>query len=129
MLARTGEPLIPSLERLGLLSMQGTTLQGFFQLNVRRAEAAKSYLQLFRDNDIDAILMPPAPHTAVCLDTWDSVTYTGLWNYLNYPAIVFPVDKVQDSDLADDLSTAKYGPEDSRLYNLCMHNSFSLPPM
>ncbi|CZR70247.1 probable fatty-acid amide hydrolase 1 [Phialocephala subalpina] len=117
--ARTGEPPVPSLSGLGLLSVQGTTLRGFFDLNVRRAEAAETYLKLFRDNRIDAILMPPAPHTAVPLDTWNRATYTGLWNYLDYPAIVFPVDKVQASDLADDPSNAKYGPEDSRLYNLC----------
>ena len=125
--ARTGEPLVPSLQSLGLLSVQGTTLRGFFDLNVRRAKAAKSYLQLFRDNRIDAILMPPAPHTAIPLDTWNNATYTGLWNYLDYPAIVFPVDKVQESDLADDPSEAKYGPDDSRLYDLCMHEYFSTP--
>lgn len=78
--ARTGEPPVPSLSGLGLLSVQGTTLRGFFDLNVRRAEAAETYLRLFRDNRIDAILMPPAPHTAVPLDTWNRATYTGLWN-------------------------------------------------
>jgi amidase len=119
MFSRTGEPVIPSLARLGLLSIPATTFQGFFNLNVRRAEAAKTYLQLFCDNKIDAIMMAPAPHTVVPLDTWDSVTYTSLWNYLDYPAIVLPVGTVQQSDLADEPSNAKYGAEDSRLYNLC----------
>jgi amidase len=96
-------------------------LQGFFDLNVRRAEAAKKYLKLFCDNDLDAILMPPAPHTAVPLDRWTSITYTGLWNYLDYPAIVIPVDQVQDIDSVDDLSNAKFGPDDEKLYSLCRH--------
>lgn len=100
--------------------MERTTLQGYFDLNVRRTEAAKRYLNLFRDNNIDAMLMPPAPHTAVPLDTWTTVTSTGLWNYLDYPAVMIPVDKVQDSDLADAPSNAKYGAEDARLYSLCM---------
>ncbi|TVY12682.1 putative amidase [Lachnellula arida] len=116
--ARTSEPVIPSLKATGLLSLPGTTLQGFFDLNARRAEAAKTYLKLFRDNDLDAIVMPPAPHTAVPLDTWSTITYTGLWNYLDYPAIVIPVDRVRDIDSADDLSNAKFGPDDEKLYSL-----------
>lgn len=64
--------------------------------------------------------MPPGAHTAVPLDTWDTATYTGLWNYLDYPAVVLPVGTVQESDSADDSCNAKYGPEDSRVYSLCM---------
>ncbi|KAF4630115.1 hypothetical protein G7Y89_g8025 [Cudoniella acicularis] len=116
--ARTGEPEVPSLKALGLLSMRETTLKGFFDLNVRREKAAKTYRDLFLNNKIDAILMPPAPHTTVPLDSWTTATYTGLWNYLDYPAVVIPVDKVQDSDLVDDESNAKYGPGDSELYSL-----------
>lgn len=116
--ARTGEPVVPSLKAIGLLSVPGTTLQGFFDLNIRRAEAAKTYLNLFRDNDLDMILMPPAPHTALPLDCWTKATYTGLWNYLDYPAIVIPVDQVRDIDTADDLSNAKFGPDDEQLYSL-----------
>ncbi|KFY85184.1 hypothetical protein V500_08636 [Pseudogymnoascus sp. VKM F-4518 (FW-2643)] len=116
--ARRGEPKVPSLKALGLLSMRGTTLKGFFDLNVRRKKAAKTYRDLFLKNEIDAILMPPAPHTAVPLDTWTAASYTGLWSYLEYPAVVIPVDKVQDSDVVDDESNAKFGPEDSKLYGL-----------
>jgi len=97
-------------------------LQGFFDLNVRRAEAGKTYLKLFRDNDLDAIIMPPAPHTALPLDCWTTATYTSLWNYLDYPAIVIPVDEVRNIDSADDLSNAKFGPDDEQLYSLCRHN-------
>ena len=113
--------MVPSLTAIGLLSVPGTTLQGFFDLNVRRADAAKTYLKLFRDNDLDVILMPPAPHTALPLDCWTKATYTSLWNYLDYPAIVIPVDQVRDIDFADDLSNAKFGPDDERLYSLCRH--------
>ncbi|KAF7857281.1 hypothetical protein EAF04_009522 [Stromatinia cepivora] len=115
---RTGEPPVPSLTATGLLTVPGTTLRGLFDLNHRRAEAAKTYLKLFRDNDLDMILMPPAPHTAVPLDCWTRAAYTSLWNYLDYPAIVIPVDQVQDMDLADDLSNAKFGPDDDQLYSL-----------
>ncbi|RYC62928.1 hypothetical protein CHU98_g3286 [Xylaria longipes] len=116
---RTGEPLVPSLKRVDILLLKpGNTLRGLFDLNVRRAKAAKSYLELFRDNNLDAILMPPAPHTAVPLDTWSTITYTGLWNYLDYPAVVIPVDRVREEDSADDVSNAKFGDEDAQLYGL-----------
>ncbi|KAI1296209.1 putative fatty-acid amide hydrolase [Xylaria venustula] len=115
---RTGEPPVPSLQRIGLLSQPGKSLKGFFDLNVRRAEASKSYLELFRDHNLDAILMPPAPHTAVPHDTWMTASYTGLWNYLDYPAIVIPVDKVREEDVADDVSNARFGEEDAKCYSL-----------
>ncbi|KAI0976955.1 putative fatty-acid amide hydrolase [Xylaria arbuscula] len=115
---RTGEPLVPSLQAIGLLSQPGKSLKEFFDLNVRRAEAAKSYLELFRENKLDAILMPPAPHTAVPHDTWMTASYTGLWNYLDYPAIVIPVDKVREEDVADDVSNAKFGEQDAKCYGL-----------
>lgn len=107
--------------------MPGTTLQNYFQLNHRRAEAAKKYLGLFRDNDMDAILMPPAPHTAVPLDCWTKAAYTSLWSYLDYPAVVIPVDEVRDSDAADDLANAEFGPDDEELYRLCKDHLFPFP--
>ena len=67
--------------------------------------------------------MPPAPHTAVPLDKWTTATYTGLWNYLDYPAIVLPVDTVCEFDIVDDPGNAKYGAEDDRLYRLCMQST------
>jgi hypothetical protein len=77
---------------------------------------------LFRDNEIDVILMPPAPHTAVPLDHWTKAAYNSLWNYLDYPAIVVPTDHVRETDSADDLSNAQFGPEDEKLYSLCKHH-------
>ncbi|KAK7914082.1 hypothetical protein PG985_011785 [Apiospora marii] len=116
---RTGEPLVPSLQALEpLLLRPGTTLKGFFDLNVRRAAAAKTYLSLLRDNGMDMIMMPPAPHTAVPLDKWSTIAYTGLWNYLDYPAVVIPVDQVRAEDVVDDVSNAQFGAEDARVYSL-----------
>ncbi|KAF1995128.1 amidase [Amniculicola lignicola CBS 123094] len=116
--ARTGEPEVPSLKAIHLLSFPGTTLQGYFDLNVRRAAAAKQYLRIFLSSRIDAIMMPPAPHTAVPLDTWTTASYTGLFNFLDFPAVVIPVDEVRDHDVADNLTNAKYGPDDAAVYSL-----------
>jgi len=117
--ARTGEPQVPSLQAINLLNFQGTDLKGLIDLNARRAATAKQYLHLFLDNKIDAILMPSAPHTAVPLDTWKTASYTGIWNYLDFPAVVIPVDEVRDSDAADELASAKYGSDDAKAYSLC----------
>ncbi|KAI1361159.1 putative fatty-acid amide hydrolase [Xylaria arbuscula] len=119
-ITRTGEPLVPSLAMIGigLLSSPARSLQHFFDLNARRAAAAKTYRDLFRDNNLDVILMPPAPHTAVPLDSWSTASYTGLWNYLDYPAITIPVDQVRQEDFADDLSNAEFGAEDAKVYGL-----------
>ncbi|KAK8064621.1 fatty-acid amide hydrolase, partial [Apiospora phragmitis] len=115
--SRTPRPSLQALEPL--LLRPGTTLQGFFDLNVRRADAAETYLSLFRDHGLDAVLMPPAPHTAVPLDQWSTISYTGLWNYLDYPALVIPVDQVrEDEDGVDDVSNARFGEEDARVYAL-----------
>ena len=109
----------PFLKAIGINNFPATALRGFFSLNVRRQAAARDYLKLFLDNSIDAILMPPAPHTAVPLDKWSTPAYTGIWNYLDYPAVVIPVDTVCEADVLDDLSNAKYGTEDARVYGLC----------
>ncbi|KAH0845096.1 hypothetical protein AYO21_01644 [Fonsecaea monophora] len=116
--ARTGEPEVPSVKAIGINTFPGTDLRGFFGLNVRRQAAAREYLRLFLDNSLDAILMPPAQHTAVPLDQWTTATYTGLWNYLDYPAVVIPVDTVCESDVVDELSNARFGAEDARMYSL-----------
>lgn len=101
------------------MSIPGTTLEGLFELNDRRAKAAKVYQKIFCDNKLDAIMMPPSQHTAVPHDCWKTASYTSLWNYLDYPAVVMPVDEVRDVDHVDDLSNAKFGPEDEKMYGLC----------
>ncbi|KAF1974861.1 amidase [Bimuria novae-zelandiae CBS 107.79] len=117
--ARTGEPEIPSLKAIGLSSsLEESNLHSLFALNARRAAAARTYHRLFHDNGIDAILMPPAPHTALPHDRWTSASYTGLWNYLDYPAVVVPVDVVRECDEADEVGQAKFGNEDEELYKL-----------
>ncbi|KAI1264956.1 putative fatty-acid amide hydrolase [Xylariaceae sp. FL1019] len=115
---RTGEPLIPSLEICGLLSVPGTTLEGYFDLNHRRAQAMETYRELFGRNHLDVVLMPPAPHTAVPLDKWNKPYYTCLANYFDQPAIVLPVGEVQDTDVTDSLTNAKFGPIDEQVYSL-----------
>ncbi|KXJ85238.1 putative fatty-acid amide hydrolase [Microdochium bolleyi] len=119
--ARTGEPAIPSLANTGVLSIPTTTETSvLWAMNATRAEISAAYHRLFvTTNDLDAILMPPAPHTAVPHDAWSRPAYTCIWNYVDYPALVMPVDKVRVGvDEADDVGNAKYGQADEEMYKL-----------
>jgi len=107
------------MEAQGLFSMCEKSIEELFALNVKRDEAAKSYHQIFRDNELDAVLTLAAPHTATPFNSWLEVNYTGLWNFLDFPACIIPIDKVRECDLKDAVENARYGPEDQKQYRLC----------
>lgn len=79
--------------------------------------ARKTVHKLWKENNLDCILTLPAPHTALPLDKWSAVTYTCIFNYLDYPAIVIPVGRVQSSDVKDE--EAKFGEVDAKVYDIC----------
>lgn len=54
---------------------------------------------------IDVILCPVGPGAAPKIDTSKWWGYTSQWNLLDYPALVFPVDKV---DVVKDREGEKY---------------------
>lgn len=116
--------MVPGVQAQGLLSMGEKTIKELFALNVQRDRAAQDYLRLFRDNELDAIIMHVAPHTAVPFNSWLEVNYTGLWNYLDFPACVIPIDEVRECDQKDEVDNAKYGPEDMKKYQLCESQSY-----
>jgi amidase len=63
--------------------------------------------------------MPPAPYTAVPLDSWSTASYTAIFNLLDYPAFVIPVGTVDSLDIRDSVANAKYGDDDAELYKKC----------
>jgi amidase len=60
---------------------------------------------------VDAILCPVGPGAAPKLDTSKWWGYTSQWNLLDYPAIVFPVDRV---DPAQHYEAEKYAPRNEK---------------
>ena len=108
-----------SVKRTNLASIPGATLQDYFELNAARLRLKTAFQQFWLHNRIDALLYPGAPTTATPLDEWKCITYTALWNLLDYPALVIPTGKVCESDSADGIENAKFGPEDEQNYSMC----------
>ena len=80
----------------------------------RREQYRRAYAKVWNDTAtgksgtgelegaVDAILCPVGPGAAPLLDTAKYWGYTSQWNLLDYPALVFPVSKVDSMvDLAD----------------------------
>ena len=84
------------------------------------------YNQLWKEHGIDAIMPPPAPHTAVPLDEWLSISYTCIWNLMDYPACIIPTGHVLNTDVRADSAMAKYGELDQQAYDLCEWSTSSV---
>lgn len=116
------EPLVESVKKVDLAAIPAASMETYFQLNAARHRIQEVYRKLWIENGLDALIMPPAPHTAVPFDTWGPITYTTLWNLLDYPAVIIPTGKVQPSDAADSIDNAKYGEQDAAMYRLCKYS-------
>jgi amidase len=105
------------MELVGLPSLPERTLQDYAQLFFARYQACQAWNKMWQTEKLDALLTFVAPHTAVPVDTWTARNLAGLFNLVDYPALVIPVGKVQESDLKD--QAAGYGTADEAVYNLC----------
>ncbi|KAI1373298.1 amidase [Hypoxylon crocopeplum] len=111
-----GEPFIPHVEAL-INRGQPISVYEYWQLNKRKQLLQQAYLKKWNEvkspktgKQVDVVLMPPMPHTAVPHRSCRWVGYTKIWNVLDYSALVVPAGKVAsvDSDAAWD-----YGPRNS----------------
>lgn len=115
--------MIESVKRVNLAGVPEASLEDYFKLNAARSRIQKVYHQLWLDNRLDAIVLPSASTTATPLDEWGPVTYTALWNFLDYPAVVVPTGRVLVEDAADGIENARYGEQDQKNYQLCKCSS------
>ncbi|KAM6521671.1 hypothetical protein FSOLCH5_006427 [Fusarium solani] len=104
----SGEPLIPDLKQtfelrqpIGLLEYQDLTLQG-----LAYEREYSDYWNSTADADgqeIDAVIMPVAPHAAVIPGKYYHTAYTEAINLMNYSAVVIPVMQADERiDVFDD---------------------------
>lgn len=99
-----GEPFIPHVEKL-INRGQAISVFEYWQLNRRKWALQQAYLKKWdslRTSDgktVDALLMPPMPHTAVPHKGCRWVGYTKIWNVLDYTALVVPGGTVSVEDV------------------------------
>lgn len=99
-----GEPFIPHVEKL-VNRGKPISVYEYWQLNRRKWALQQAYLQKWnsiRTKDgrvVDAVLLPPMPHTAVPHGGCRWVGYTKVWNVLDYTALVLPAGEVCEKDL------------------------------
>lgn len=122
LLASGGEPEVTSVRNINLAGIPAASLEDFFKLNAARSKIQKVYHDLWLEHRLDAIMLPPSPTTATPFDQWDPVSYTALWNLLDYSAVVIPTGSVQDIDQVDSVEHAVHGERDRRNYQMCTWN-------
>ncbi|KAI0148340.1 amidase [Hypoxylon sp. NC0597] len=99
-----GEPFIPHVEAL-INRGQPISVYEYWQINRRKVALQQAYLRKWNETkspktgkQVDAVLMPPMPHTAVPHRSSRWVGYTKVWNVLDYSALVIPAGKVASVD-------------------------------
>lgn len=112
------------MQKIGLPNIPHRSLEDLVRFSTAQFGARIAWHKIWRALQIDAILMPVAPHTAVPKDTWRVINYTGLFNFLDYPACTIPVGYVNEQDVPD--GEAKYGAMDAAVYGLCKLSSIRI---
>ena len=113
-------------------------IEGLWELTVKREGYRREYAKVWNatasgiDEDgepvgvVDVILCPAGPGAAPPIDHARYWAYTSQWNLLDYPALVFPVTKVDPSvDVVED-SYKPRNEKDEYNYKLCRYSSVLL---
>lgn len=84
---------------------QPISVYNYWQLNKRKFALQQAYLEKWdairspkTGKQVDVVLMPPMPHTAVPHRSCRWVGYTKIWNVLDYTALVLPAGQVRSYD-------------------------------
>ncbi|KAF3062463.1 putative amidase PB8B6.03 [Daldinia childiae] len=88
--ARSGEPIVPSVKKIGFLDLPRKTQEEAWQWNTKKLGIQKQMLDEWQRVGCDVVLAPAGPHTAVLPGDWTSDIYTVAWNVADYPAIIIP---------------------------------------
>lgn len=95
-----GEPFIPHVEAL-INRGKPISVYSYWQLNKQKVAAQKRYLNLWKSTkslqmgeEIDVLLTPVMPHSAVPHRMCRWVGYTKVFNFVDYPAVVIPAGQV-----------------------------------
>lgn len=110
-IAASGEPMTESLKRT-LVGSQALLMRGgnapgsdVFDLNVRKRDYQRRWNEVFVNLNIDVVLCLGAQTTAPLHDTFGMVPYTAAWNALEFPAVIVPFMKADETIDTEDLAT------------------------
>ncbi|KAJ5107575.1 Amidase [Penicillium angulare] len=115
-ISTAGEPYIPHVEAM-VNRGKPISIYEYWQLNKRKFAAQKNYLDKWNAvrspsaRPVDVLLSPTMPHTSVPHRKFRWVGYTKIWNFLDYPAVTFPVGNVKAS--LDRLPAKPYEPRNA----------------
>ncbi|KAK3116611.1 hypothetical protein LTR53_002845 [Teratosphaeriaceae sp. CCFEE 6253] len=115
-----GEPFLPHVAAL-VNRAPAISVWEYWQLNRGKQAAQKAYLDKWRrlrspssGRDVDVLLTPTMPHSAVPHRACKWVGYTKVWNFLDYTACVLPVGHVDRTiDPAKDAHITGYAPRNA----------------
>jgi len=95
--AATGEPVLPLTEWvITRPSVKDHTIHELWELNLRREALRAEYLQHYNAQTVDVVLCPAGAGPAPALGTCKYWGYTNVWNFVDYPAAVFPTGLYSD---------------------------------
>jgi fatty acid amide hydrolase len=93
----------------GLVPNGGSNVRSYWEAVAEMKDFDRAYQQYFRDEQLDAVLMPTLPITAPphgqAPELIPMLTYTFLANLLHWPAGVVPVTLVRDDEQHYDISS------------------------
>ncbi|KAF8251944.1 amidase [Wilcoxina mikolae CBS 423.85] len=81
------------------LDFGASTTEEIWDLKVKRDAYRRLYNDLWLERNVDAILCPYLPGAAPPHDTSKYWCYTSIWNFLEYPAVVFPTGHFVDPEV------------------------------
>jgi len=124
-ISSSGEPFLPLTDHIlkDNPHLENHTISSVWKATVNREIYRKEYAALWNstatstgshgepEGMVDVILCPVGPGSAPKLETSKWWGYTSQWNLLDYPALVFPVDKV---DVGKDAEEVRHEPRNEK---------------
>ncbi|KAF7340806.1 Amidase domain-containing protein [Mycena sanguinolenta] len=98
--AAGGETFLPLTEWVTTLpSVKNHTVPELWAMNIRRDTLRAEYLEHYNAQGVDVVLCPAGAGPAPALGTCRYWGYTNIWNFVDYPAAVFPTGLYSDPAL------------------------------
>ncbi|KAJ7457387.1 amidase signature domain-containing protein [Mycena latifolia] len=129
--AVTGEPVLPLTEWVITRATKDHTIHELWELNVRREGLRAEYLAHYNAQNVDVVLCPAGAGPPPALGTCKYWGYTNVWNFVDYPAAVFPTGLHADPavDVADSAQRAYMSDADAENCAAYVPETFTGAPL